>query len=75
MKGYGLPRTMDIEYPDLYDIAYYGLKTSTGRINKGRDDHGSQRTKPKQIARRRLKKAIRQENKSNLRKEIESLKE
>lgn len=26
MKGYGLPRNNDVEYPDKGDIALYGLK-------------------------------------------------
>lgn len=26
MKAYGIPRNKDVEYPDLGDIAYYGLK-------------------------------------------------
>lgn len=28
MRGYGLPRTKDIESPDLADIACYGLKAA-----------------------------------------------
>jgi hypothetical protein len=26
MKAYGLPRTLDIQYPDLHTFWYFGLK-------------------------------------------------
>lgn len=31
MRGYGLPRSKDIEYPDVGDIKLFGLKTSAGK--------------------------------------------
>jgi hypothetical protein len=34
MKACGLPRDKDIEFPDKADIRQYGLKSSTGRLNK-----------------------------------------
>lgn len=30
MRGYGLPRDNEVEYPDVGDIKLYGLKTSAG---------------------------------------------
>jgi hypothetical protein len=30
MKGYGLPRNHDVQYPDVLDIRTYGLNTSAG---------------------------------------------
>ena len=57
MKGYGLPRNLDIEFPDLLDIAVYALKTSTGQIpGKGGDCRGSTKTKRRNFNRRVWKK-------------------
>lgn len=35
MKAYGLPRNDDVEYPDVADIRYYGLKTSASGRKRG----------------------------------------
>ena len=60
MKGYGLPRTKDIEYPDLLDIQIYGLKTSTGQLESlGGDYRGSTKTKNRNKNRRTWKKIAR----------------
>lgn len=74
MKSYGLPRNLDIEYPDLLDIANYGLKTSTGQIkSKCGDFRGSTRTKRRNRNRRLWKKRIRQINKHTLYLDIQYL--
>jgi len=67
MKGYGLPRHKNIEFPDVGDIQEYGLKSSTGRIMDGRDDHGHQKSKNRRAARRRWKKKFRAESKVDIR--------
>lgn len=67
MKGYGLPRVPELEYPDINDIKYFGLKSSTGRVADGRDDHGHQRAKNRRAARRYWKKAERARSKTDIR--------
>lgn len=32
MKPYGIPRTKDVEYPDVGDIQHYGFKSSVGKF-------------------------------------------
>ena len=61
MKAYGLPRTLDLECPDLADIHYYGLKSSKSSILRlGGDRHNSFRSPiKKRITRRYWKKAYR----------------
>ena len=34
MKGYGLPRNHDIDWPDCADMREYGRKSSVGRFAK-----------------------------------------
>lgn len=41
MKPYGLPRTLDLESPDIADIQEYGLKSSSGRIFKASGEYKS----------------------------------
>lgn len=53
MRGYGLPKTDDIEYPDIGDILLYGLKHKL-------------RSKQKKRNRRIWKKRFRQLQKSRL---------
>lgn len=33
MKAYGVPRTLDLIYPDRGDVARYGVKSSVGRCS------------------------------------------
>ena len=67
MKAYGVPRTLDVEYPDLLDISNYGLKTSTGQLkSKGGDYRGSTKTKKRNTNRRLWKKIERQKSKREL---------
>ena len=57
MKGYGLPRTLDIEFPDLADIRNFGLKTSTGALaGPGGDFRGSTKVHARTTSRRYWKK-------------------
>lgn len=60
MKAYGLPRSDDLEHPDVADIHEYGLKTSKG----GRDYHRNKARKA--CARRRWKKLARQEGRREI---------
>lgn len=56
MRGYGLPRNDDVEYPDKMDVTIYGLKpTQLGEKRK---------SKSKKRFRRILKKVFRQEQKT-----------
>jgi len=74
MKAYGLPRNLDIEFPDLVDIHHYALKTSTGQIkSKGGDFRGSVKTKNRNKLRRIWKKSARASNKVAILKEITHL--
>lgn len=34
MRPYGLPRTLDLEFPDCVDCGCYGLKSSYGKKKK-----------------------------------------
>jgi len=71
MKGYGLPRTLDMESPDLLDIQVYALKTSTGQIkSKGGDYRGSVKRKNRVRNRRMWKKIARNQAKRALYNEL-----
>lgn len=71
MKAYGIPRKLDVEFPDLVDIAHYAMKTSTGQIkSKGGDYRGSVKTKNRNKTRRIWKKKARLDAKHNILKEI-----
>jgi hypothetical protein len=61
MKAYGLPRDLDVEFPDLADIRYYGLKSSRSRLpGKGGDIKNSfHRSAAKRATRRIWKKRAR----------------
>jgi hypothetical protein len=61
MKPYGIPRTSDIESPDVADIHAYGLKTRAGRTD-GRSYHRSSANKAR--ARRIWKRKARRANRS-----------
>jgi hypothetical protein len=53
MRGYGLPRTKDLEYPDIDDIQTYGLASHVGQFpGKSGDYHGYLRPKSKARNRR-----------------------
>lgn len=70
MKAYGLPRILDLQYPDAADLALYGLKSSAGSLpGKGGEFHGP-RGKGRQAARRIWKKKERAKAKAALRNEI-----
>ncbi len=32
MRAYGIPRDLDIEYPDVGDIQHFGMKSSVGQF-------------------------------------------
>ena len=62
MKPYGVPRVPNTEYPDLADIAEFGMKSSTGQIRgKSGEFRGSQKADNRKVARRRFKKAARRQ--------------
>ena len=74
MKAYGLPRTLDIENPDLMDIFTYALKTSTGQIkSKGNCYRGSVKTKNRNKNRRIYKKQERTHVKRDILEEINDI--
>jgi hypothetical protein len=74
MRGYGLPRTLDLEFPDVADIQTYGLKSCVGSIRgKGGDHRGIQKSKRKKASRRIFKKSARTQMKRNIRNEISSI--
>ena len=67
MKGYGVPRNLNIEFLDLGDIAEFGLKTSTRQIkSKGGDFRGSVKTKNRNATRRCQRKAVRASAKADI---------
>jgi hypothetical protein len=68
MKPYGIPRTKDVEYPDVSDIQKYGLKTSVG-------GKCCQRSKNKAISRRYWKKVERKKAIDNILEELGTKKE
>lgn len=59
MKAYGLPKDKNIEYPDLADIAYFGLKT--GYLHPKRTAKGDTK---KRVRRYWKKKSRREGNKT-----------
>lgn len=62
MKGYGLPRVLDIEFPDKLDITNYGLNTRV---------HGEKRKSEGKRRRRRIwKKRERSAQKVELHKQL-----
>nr|VFK59897.1 MAG: hypothetical protein BECKTC1821F_GA0114240_103824 [Candidatus Kentron sp. TC] len=76
MKAYGVPRTKDVEYPDLLDIVTYGMKSSTGQVAKygqTRGLRGSVKPRTRQRKRTALKRAHRTHLNASLRAEIDNL--
>lgn len=69
MKGYGLPRTKDLMYPDVDDINTFGLASHVGQIvGKSGDYHGGRGRKK---MRRLWKKKERARMKNELKDELE----
>lgn len=64
MKAYGVGRNLDLIYPDVGDIATYGLKSSVGHLRGPGGDIRSSFKNPSAKARirRRFKRAARAEN-------------
>jgi hypothetical protein len=68
MKGYGLPRVIDLECPDLLDIQNYGLKSSKSRVvRNGTIKNSFRNSKLKRDTRRIWKKKARAAQKGELR--------
>jgi len=63
MKAYGLPRSDDVENPDMGDIRDFGLKSSAGKLpGKGGDIRSSHKNSAsKRSTRRYFKKKARRE--------------
>lgn len=54
MKPYGIPRNLDVQWPDKADCAFYGLKDSRAKVvGKGGDRHSTVRNKQSKAATRR----------------------
>lgn len=66
MKPYGIPRTLDLVYPDMGDIANYGLKSSAGHLRgKGGDIRSNfKNPQAKARSRRQFARAARAEGKA-----------
>jgi hypothetical protein len=41
MKPYGIPRSSDVQYPDVGDIQTYGMKSYVGQIIRKSGDYRS----------------------------------
>ncbi len=65
MKAYGLPRNSEVQFPDLADIAQYGLASHAGHLRgKGGDIRSSfKNPEAKGRSRRLYKRRARQEGK------------
>lgn len=71
MKGYGLPRNLDVQSPDCADISLYGLKSSFYSFAKHGKDRKGMKPSAKARARRIWKKKERLAAKRNISKEKE----
>ena len=67
MKGYGLPRDNDVEFPDIVDVHYFGLNTSSG----GKDYFKNKSSK--RSIRRYWKRKARKENEIIIKEELNEL--
>lgn len=68
MRGYGLPRRACMVCPDLYEINYYGLKSSLSRVPKyGSIKNSFRNSKAKRDTRRIWKKKQRAANSKDTR--------
>ena len=65
MKPYGVKRILDVQWPDVYDILHYGLKSCIGSLKgKGGEWRGIHKRKSrKRAARRYWKRKARLEGK------------
>jgi len=72
MKPYGLPRVLDLIYPDLADIARFGLKSSKSRMAKKSGDIPNSFRSPtaKSAVRRYWKRAERNLARKNIRERV-----
>lgn len=54
MKPYGIPRNLDVQWPDQADCACYGLKDSRAKLpNRNGERHSTVRNKDSKAATRR----------------------
>ncbi len=71
MKGYGLPRSTDVESPDIADNNTYGLAShKTRNPGKGGEIKATQKSKKKRSARRVYKKRERHRAKQSIREDL-----
>lgn len=59
MKAYGLPRHRDIEFPNLANVAYFGLKT--GRLNRRWTANGTNKRRARRYWKRKARAKGRKE--------------
>ena len=72
MRAYGLPRHMDVQYPDIRDIQMYGLASHVGKFpGKSGDYHPYLRSNHRAWVRRIWKKRERARQARELQKEME----
>jgi hypothetical protein len=69
MRPYGIPRHLEVEFPDVADIQRYGMKSCVGKL-KG-DQHSYTRSaESRRQTRRFFKKSERMSSKQFIRTEI-----
>lgn len=69
MKPYGIPRHLEVEFPDVADIQRYGMKSCIGKLKD--DQHSYTRSaEQRQKTRRFFKKSERMCSKQFIRNEI-----
>lgn len=70
MKAYGIPRIVDVQWPDVADIQRYGMKSCVGKL--AGDEHSYTRSaKKRQAVRRYFKRLERQAAKVYIREGME----
>lgn len=68
MRGYGLPRNKDIEFPDVGDIQHYGFASHVGKFREKGGDFKSyiRNAAHKRTTRRHFKRIERMSVKHNI---------
>jgi hypothetical protein len=69
MKAYGIPRILDVEYPDVVDIQRYAMKSSAGKM-KGDEHSYTRNVEAKRTTRRHFKRIERMKAKAFIRGEL-----
>ena len=72
MKPYGIPRTKDVEWPDVADIQNYGLASHVGKFASKSGEYKSytRNTTNRNITRRHFKRIERINAKNTIQQEL-----